>query len=171
MADVIDPRHFRNILGHYPTGVSVVTSVDNDGLPVGMSVGSFTSVSLDPPLVAFLPAMSSSTWPKIKATAKFGVNILADNQHDLCAGFAKSGGAKFSGVSHRLSANGTPVIDGIAAWIECELYAVYEAGDHEIALGRVIALSAHADKKPLLVFKGGYGGFMSLPPQTSAKGC
>ncbi len=165
MSAAIYPRHFRDILSHYPTGVSVITSVGDDGFPLGMSVGSFTSVSLDPPLVAFLPGTSSTTWPKIKASGKFGVNVLADGQHELCGGFAKPGGAKFEGVAYRLSPTGVPVIDNAAAWIECSLYAVYEAGDHEIALGRVVALSADADKKPLLVFKGSYGGFMLMPQQ------
>lgn len=158
-----DSATFRRVLGHYPTGVCVVTAVEQDDGPVGMVVGSFTSVSLDPPLVAFFPAKTSSSWPRIEGAGRFCVNILASDQQQLCARFAARGVEdKFSGVSHRVSANGSPILDGVVAWIDCMLEAVYEAGDHYIALGRVAALEVESPGKPLLFFQGAYGEFAHL---------
>ncbi len=159
---LFDSATFRRVLGHYPTGVCVVTAVDAEG-PTGMVVGSFTSVSLDPPLVAFFPAKSSSSWPRIEQAGKFCVNVLASDQQALCGQFAAKGSDKFSGVSHRVSANGSPILDGVVAWIDCALEAVHEAGDHYIVLGRVIALEASAPGKPLLFFQGSYGEFTHFP--------
>ena len=159
----IDGAAFRRVLGHHPTGVSVVTAVGTDGMPLGMAVGSFTSVSLDPPLVAFLPDKRSSTWPGIEAAGKFCVNVLAADQEAVCRRFSRSGAGKFDGVSHRLSDNASPVLDDVVAWIDCSLYAVHEAGDHFIAIGRVVALDVVRPERPLLFFKGGYGEFASLP--------
>lgn len=160
----IDSRYFRNVLGHYPTGVSIVTSEDEEGTAAGITVGSFTSVSLDPPLVAFLPSRGSSSWPRIQRSGKFGVNVLSEDQHALALKFARPGRDKFEGVAQTRSAQGLPRLHGSAAWIACELYAVYDAGDHEIALGRVIELEADPDKKPLLVLRGSYGAFLAMPP-------
>lgn len=156
----IDAALFRRILGHYPTGVCVITARDADGAASGMVVGSFTSVSLDPPLVAFFPDKGSSSWPRIEKTGRFCVNILGEEQGDLCRRFASKIENKFEGVSHRLSDAGLPILDGVVAWIDCTLEAVHEAGDHYIVLGRVRALdSDHPDARPLLFFRGGYGGF------------
>lgn len=155
----IDPATFRRILGHYPTGVCVITSVDDAGARLGFVVGSFSSVSLDPPLVAFFPDKKSSTWPRIEATKRFCVNVLGDDQGDLCRRFASKADDKFDGVTHRTSPAGLPILDGVVAWIDCDLYAVYEAGDHYIALGRVHALDSEAPTRPLLFFQGGYGRF------------
>src|ERR1700704_4437262 len=94
----IDARHFRNVLGNYPTGVVVITAIDQAGAPAGMAVGSFTSVSLDPPLVAFLPDKSSTSFPKIRTAASFCVTVLAADQEDVCRAFATRGGDKFAGV-------------------------------------------------------------------------
>lgn len=159
---VFDSATFRRVLGHYPTGVCVVTAVDQGGGPTGMVVGSFTSVSLDPPLVAFFPAKSSSSWPLIERAGKFCVNVLASDQQALCGQFSAKGGDKFSGVSHRVSTNGSPILDGVVAWIDCTLDAVHEAGDHYIVLGRVIALEVDRPGKPLLFFQGAYGEFSHL---------
>ncbi|HJT40810.1 MAG TPA: flavin reductase family protein [Sphingobium sp.] len=160
---LIDGATFRRVLGHYPTGVCVVTAVEEDGTPTGMVVGSFTSVSLDPPLVAFFPAKTSSSWPRIERAGKFCVNVLASDQQALCGRFAAKGGDKFTGVSHRVSANGSPILDGVVAWIDCTLDAVHEAGDHYIVLGRVVALEAETPGKPLLFFQGAYGEFTHFP--------
>lgn len=151
---------FRGVLGNYPTGVCIVTSVEADGTPVGMSVGSFTSISLDPPLVGFFPAASSTSWPRIRASGRFGVNVLADDQQALCARFARSDRPRFEGVGYMVSAEGLPRIDGIVAWIACDLEAVLEVGDHEIAVGRVSALDAARDRAPLLFCRGGYGAYV-----------
>lgn len=155
----IDSARFRHVLGHYPTGVCVVTACDSDGSTSGMVVGSFTSVSLDPPLVAFFPDKSSTSWPRIERAGKFCVNILASDQGDLCRRFASKGEDKFAGLSHRISTNGSPVLDDVVAWIDCSLYAVHEAGDHYIVLGRVHELDIARADQPLLFFRGKYGNF------------
>jgi len=152
-----DAATFRRILGHYPTGVCAVTAMQANGAPVAMIVGSFTSVSLDPPLVAFFPDKGSTTWPKLEACGGFCVNVLADDQDLLCGTLASKAPDKFDGVPHHLSARGAPILDGALAWIDCSLYAVYEAGDHYIAVGQVHALDIHHPGTPLLFHKGRYG--------------
>lgn len=153
-------REFRRILGHYPTGVCAVTAMV-EGKPVGMIVGSFTSVSLDPPLVGFFPDRSSSTWPRIESAGRFCVNVLADGQQDVCQSLAAKGEDKFAGVGFGLSELGSPIIDGALAWIDCELDAVHEAGDHLIVLGRVKWLDLHHEGGPMIFHKGGYGAVTS----------
>jgi 3-hydroxy-9,10-secoandrosta-1,3,5(10)-triene-9,17-dione monooxygenase reductase component len=152
---------FRRVLGHFPTGVVIVTAV-HDGRPAGMSIGSFTSVSLDPPLVAILPAKTSTSWPAIEAAGAFCVNILNARQEALCRAFATSGADKFAGVTWRTAPSGSPVLAGALAWLDCSLEQVVEAGDHLIALGRVAALDVGEqgedwDSGPLVFFQGGYG--------------
>ena len=153
---------FRRVLGHFPTGVVIVTAI-YDGAPAGMSIGSFTSVSLDPPLIAILPAKTSVSWPRIAAAGVFCVNILNARQEALCRIFATSGADKFAGVSWRAAASGSPVLAGALAWLDCSLEQVVEAGDHLIALGRVTSLDVGDDldegqvAEPLVFFQGGYG--------------
>jgi 3-hydroxy-9,10-secoandrosta-1,3,5(10)-triene-9,17-dione monooxygenase reductase component len=154
-----DTATFRHVLGHYPTGLCVITAVAPDGTPAGMVVGSFTSVSLEPPLVAFFPDKNSTSWPRIEAAQRFCVNVLASTQKEICRRFAVSGGNKFDALSHRLSTNGSPVLDGVVAWIDCDLEAVHEAGDHYIALGLVRELEVGLPNSPLLFFRGSYGAF------------
>jgi 3-hydroxy-9,10-secoandrosta-1,3,5(10)-triene-9,17-dione monooxygenase reductase component len=158
---MIDGVRFRHVLGHYPTGVCIVTAMDTNGVATGMVIGSFTSVSLEPPLIAFLPGTRSTTWPRVAAVGKFCVNVLACNQLSLCKQFAVCGDHKFAGISHRLSSNGSPILDGVIAWIQCDLHAVYEAGDHIIVLGHVSELEVQKAVGPLLFFRGGYGTFVS----------
>jgi flavin reductase (DIM6/NTAB) family NADH-FMN oxidoreductase RutF len=156
----ISPRQFRDVLGHFPTGVAVITSVGTDGQPIGMAVGSFTSVSLNPPLVAFLPDRGSSTFPAIQAAGRFCVNVLAGGQEDLCRSFATRGADRFEGVAWRPAPHtGSPVLTGAVAWIDCELGEVHEAGDHDIVIGKVLALEVETPTLPLLFFQGGYGTF------------
>jgi flavin reductase (DIM6/NTAB) family NADH-FMN oxidoreductase RutF len=163
----IDSRAFRTILGHYPTGVCVITAMEQNGRPIGMAVGSFTSVSLSPPLVAFFPDKRSSSWPRIEKTGSFCVNILADDQEGLCRRFSSPVDDRFEDVSHRLSDAGLPILDDVIAWIDCTLHAVHEAGDHYIVLGEVHALDVERRKRPpLLFFQGGYGQFSPFPVDT-----
>lgn len=151
----LEGREFRRILGHYPTGVCVVTAPGESG-PVGMVVGSFTSVSLDPALVAFLPDRRSTTWPKIEAAGQFCVNILAESQQVICETFSSRVERKFDAISYRLSETGLPIIRGVVAWIDCQLHAVHEAGDHFIAIGLVRALDVERPDPPLVFLRGGY---------------
>ena len=162
----VEAAHFRQVLGHFPTGVAVITAIDAAGCPVGMAVGSFTSVSLDPPLVGFLPDRSSTSFPRIRTAASFCVNVLAADQRELCQRFASRGGDKFAGLEWAPAPSGAPRLAGVAAWIDCDLVSVSEAGDHYFVLGRVRELDAQADATPLVFHRGGYGGIEPLPPPT-----
>lgn len=162
MGDPTDPSWFRQVLGQYPTGVCAVTAIEPDGTPTGFVVGSFTSVSLDPPLVAFFPDRASTSWPKIEAAGKFCVNIIGADQEQLCRQFAAKGADRFEGVGWRPAATGSPVLEGVVAWIDCELESVTEAGDHFIVVGAVKELEIEEPSLPLLFFQGGYGRFAPL---------
>ncbi|MGW5514431.1 flavin reductase family protein [Nocardia africana] len=155
----IDPRLFRDILGHFPTGVVAVTALDDCGEPVGMAVGSFTSVSLDPPLVAFLPDRSSTTFPKIRSANRFCANVLGAGQQHVCRSMSRKGTNKFADVTWETTPSGLPRIVGSLAWIDCEIEAIHEAGDHFIVVGRVEHLELDTPESPLIFFQGGYGGF------------
>lgn len=144
MASDIDPSLFRSVLGHAPTSVVVVTGRNADGVPFGITIGSFVSVSLDPPLVGFLPGLSSRSWQAIRESGRFCVNVLSASQEDLCWKFAKEGDDKFSGVAHTISTLGNPVLEGCVATIDCTIEAEHEAGDHWFVVGRVDSMS-HAD--------------------------
>lgn len=162
MSTDISPETFRRILGHYPTGICVISTLDSRNMPIGMAVGSFSSASLDPPLIVFLPAKTPTTWPHIEQMGRFCVNVLGEHQEAVCRAFAKPGDDKFVAVSHRPSHAGLPILDGTAAWIDCDIDAVHEAGDHWIVLGRVTALDVNGPMRPLLFFKGGYGQFAPI---------
>jgi flavin reductase (DIM6/NTAB) family NADH-FMN oxidoreductase RutF len=160
-----DAQQFRNVLGHFPTGVTIVSGMHGDE-PVGFTIGSFTSVSLDPPLVGFLPMKDSDTWAAMAASGSFCVNILSRQQADLCWKFAKSDNEadRYNEVDWHRGPTGSPIIDRAVAWIDCTVEHVYEMGDHYFVLGRVVALEADADHDgegpfPLLFFKGTLGGF------------
>ena len=155
-------KWFREVLGQYPTGVCVVTAMTADRLPVGMAVGSFTSVSLNPPLVAFFPDRASTSWPRVKQTERFCVNILSAEQESVCRRFASKAENKFQGLAYRTSMAGSPVLEGVVAWIDCAIDSVAEAGDHFIVKGRVEELHIESSSLPLLFFQGGYGRFLPL---------
>lgn len=148
-------RKFRDVLGRFCTGVTVVTSVSN-GQPVGMTCQSFSSVSLDPPLVLFCPSKSSHAWPQMQRAGFFCVNLLSHDQLDLSNTFAKKGVDKFAGVSWRSSATGAPLLDGVLGWVDCTIYAVHEAGDHYVVIGRVMDLGVEEAPHPLLFYRGRY---------------
>jgi flavin reductase (DIM6/NTAB) family NADH-FMN oxidoreductase RutF/DNA-binding IclR family transcriptional regulator len=157
--DPFDPQRFRRVLGQYPTGVSVVTTKDETGTPVGMAVGSFNSVSLDPPLIAFFPKRESTTWQRIERARSFCVNILSADQEHLCRRFAAPSLDRFAGIGSREASSGSPIIDGVVAWIDCDIEFVHEAGDHYIVIGRVRELDIENASLPLLFYQGGYGRF------------
>jgi flavin reductase (DIM6/NTAB) family NADH-FMN oxidoreductase RutF len=156
LSPTFDDQHFRRVLGHFGSGVAIITSLNGDE-PVGMAVQSFSSLSLDPPYVFFAPAKTSTSWPRIRETGKFCANVLSEEQQELSTGFAVSGGDKFSGVGWRTSSNGTPILDGVLVWIDCDIEAEHDAGDHSIVIGRVRELDVERDGRPLLFFRGGYG--------------
>lgn len=162
-----DPAVMRRVLGHFCTGVAVVTGHDGDR-PLGFTCQSVTSVSLDPPYISFCPSKSSSSWPLIRATGSVCVNVLAADQRDVCSGFARSGSDKFDGVDWAPAAGGSPIIAGTLASIEADIEFEHEAGDHTIVVGRVTALRAHPEREPLLFFRGAFGGFASGIDRMSA---
>ncbi len=160
-----DPRELRHVFGHHPTGVCAITAVD-DQQPVGMAVGSFTSVSLNPPLVAFQPDKSSTSFPCIRRAGSFAVNVLSSDQENICRTFATKGGDKFAELAWTPSKiTGSPILEDIVAWVDCRIESVIEAGDHYIVLGRVLGLAVVRDTSPMVFFQGGYGSYADLPSQ------
>lgn len=159
MVAQIDSAHFRRVMGRYPTGISMVAAQGADGSPIGMIVGTFGSVSMDPPLVSFMPAKTSTTWPLIEQAGSFSVNVLSVEQEAVCRAFRGDQASRFAGESWRTGVTGSPVLARAAAWVECEVESVLDAGDHFIVLGRVLALDSENTNLPMLFFQGGYGSF------------
>ncbi|WP_435832419.1 flavin reductase family protein [Nonomuraea rubra] len=157
----LDSRRFRQVLGRFATGVVAITAVDPmDGQPCGLAANSFTSVSLDPPLVAFCVAYTSTSWPRVRGAKALTVNVLAEHQQAVCAQLATKGGDKFAGLTWTISPGGNPVLEGALAWLDCAVEAEHPAGDHVIVVARVLQLDTHAEGGPLVFFRGGYGGFV-----------
>ncbi|MET9961875.1 flavin reductase family protein [Streptomyces sp. NPDC006326] len=158
----VSPVEFRAVLGNFASGVTIVTAppgADEDG-PAGFACQSFASLSLDPPLVTFMVARTSTTWPRIARAGVFCVNILGAGQGELCRAFAVSGADKFAGVAHRPApVTGSPQLDAVPAWIDCRIHAVHTGGDHLIVVGRVEAMGAADEGEPLLFHKGRFGRF------------
>jgi 3-hydroxy-9,10-secoandrosta-1,3,5(10)-triene-9,17-dione monooxygenase reductase component len=153
----IDQRALRDALGHFASGVTVISGVDDEG-PVGFTCQSFYSVSMDPPLVSFSVMKTSTTYPRIRDTGRFAVNVLSRDQHDVSSQFARKGADKWAGVSWEPTTSGNPAILDSLMWIDCEIWAEHEAGDHLIVIGRVVETSPvewHRSE-PLLFFKGAY---------------
>jgi 3-hydroxy-9,10-secoandrosta-1,3,5(10)-triene-9,17-dione monooxygenase reductase component len=155
----LDQARFREVLGHFATGVTIVTA-NEAGVPVGFSCQSFSALSLDPPMVILAPAKSSTSWPRIAEAGAFAVNILAEGQEALCHNFAISGGDKFEGVEWTPGVTGSPIIAGSLAVIECTLGAIYEGGDHELVTGHVVALDVGRGT-PLIFYRSGFGSFVA----------
>ncbi len=153
-----DSARYRQVLGHFATGVTVVTGT-LDGQPMGLSVNSFTSVSLAPPLVAFCIARTSTTWPRLRARGHFCVNILAEDQEQLARVFATRLVDKFTGVGWTPAPSGSPVVLGALAWLDCTVEAEHEAGDHLIVVGRANNMEVVHEAGPLIFYRGGYGRF------------
>jgi len=158
---IVEPAQMREVLGHFASGVTVLTAVTPDG-PIGFTCQSFSSLSLEPPLVVFAPGRSSTTWPRLRDLGRFCINVLAEGQDDVSQNFALSGGDKFAGVRWTASAHGSPVLDGVVAWIDAALWAEYDGGDHTLVAARVLDLGADDDRRPLLFHRGAYG-FLQRP--------
>lgn len=150
---VVTEERFRSVLGSFATGVTIITSTD-DGEPVGMAANSFTSVSLDPPLVSFCAAETSTTYPRISASGRFCVNVLAEHQEGVARTFGRSDVDRFAAVGYGHSPFGAPVLEGVMAWLDCAIVAEHVAGDHLIVVGRVEALNVDDAHLPLLFFRG-----------------
>ncbi|MFF2553048.1 3-hydroxy-9,10-secoandrosta-1,3,5(10)-triene-9,17-dione monooxygenase reductase subunit [Nocardia sp. NPDC058058] len=153
----IDARQFRNVLGQFCTGITVITTFDGDSAPIGFACQSFAALSLDPPLIVFCPTKASKSWAAIEANGKFCVNILAEEQQSVCARFGSREPDKFAGVPWSTSALELPVLDDALATIQCTVDQVVDGGDHYIVIGRVQALSESTDSgRPLLFYRGQY---------------
>jgi 3-hydroxy-9,10-secoandrosta-1,3,5(10)-triene-9,17-dione monooxygenase reductase component len=148
-----EPERFRQVLGHFCTGVTIITTVE-DGEPAGFACQSCAALSLDPPLVLFCPSRSSATWSRIARAGHFCANVLADEQRELARVFGRSGPGKFAGVRWSPSSSGAPVLDGALTWVGATVEAVHEAGDHHVVLGRVTELGACRAGPPLLFYRG-----------------
>ncbi len=164
--NTIDAGRFKSVMGHFATGVSIVTAIDADtGKPLGFTAQSFLSLSIDPPLVAVSPALASSSWPKIAKADGLCINILGADQEALCRGFATPSDDKFAGVGWRAShTTGAPIIDGSLAWIDGRIEATYPGGDHEIVVISVLDLGEATSEGggvagPLLFYRAGFGSF------------
>lgn len=150
-----DAASFRSVLGHFATGITVITAMDGDE-PVGIAANSFTAVSLDPPLVLFCAAKSSSTWPRIQRSGHFMVNVLDEHQEHICRLFAEKGADRFGQIEWDATTRG-PVLHDVHAWLDCTIETEHDAGDHVIVVGRVHELGLTADAGPLLFYQGRYG--------------
>jgi 3-hydroxy-9,10-secoandrosta-1,3,5(10)-triene-9,17-dione monooxygenase reductase component len=150
---------FRQVLGHFCTGITVITTMDADG-PAGFACQAFAALSLDPPLVLFCPGRSSATWPRIARTGMFCANVLAAGQRELARTFgvsATTGVDKFAGLPWSAAASGAPVLDGVLTWVDCAVRDVHEAGDHYVVIAEVTELGPVRADEPLLFYRGRYG--------------
>ncbi len=161
-ANGLDARDLRRAFGNFATGVTIVTTLDENGQPCGFTANSFTSVSIDPPLL--LISIASSAWgcEIFRKSAGFAVNILAQSQRDLSNRFARAGEDKFAGVSWRGAATGAPILDEVVAWFDCEHHQQVEAGDHVLLIGRVRRY-AYDTRAPLGFCRGAYVSYGLTP--------
>lgn len=151
-----DQSEFRRVMGHFATGVTVVTTLDAEGRPCGLTANAVSSVSLDPPLVLICVDKKAETAACFTASGVFTVNVLSEAQEGLSRRFAKSGPDKFTGVGFRTGSNGAPVLDGVIARIECRIRQSVDAGDHTIHVGEAGEIGVEGELDPLLYFRGGY---------------
>lgn len=158
--EATDSTAFRRVLGHFASGITVVTAALDDHR-VGFTCQSFASVSLDPPLVAFFAREDSLSWATIRESGTFAVNVLSRRQEQVARVFGTRGVDKFRDVDVTRSPNGSPLINGVIAWLDCRVENIFQAGDHEGVLGRVDVVAHVHNAPPLLYFRGGYGTFES----------
>jgi len=149
------PTHFRQLLGRFAAGVTVLAATDAAGRPVGMTASSVASVSLDPPLLLVAVSHESDMHPVLLDARHFGLSVLAEDQEGLSRRFAEEEGDRFRDIAYRLSENGIPVLEGVVATIECAKHSAVPGGDHTVFFGRVIG-GTTSDRMPLVHYRGGY---------------
>jgi len=154
----IDKNELRRVMGHFATGVTIITTVAKDGQMVGLTANALTSVSLVPPLLLICVDKSADSYPHFADSKLFTVNVLSGDQEDLSRRFATKSDNKFQGVAYRVGANGAPILGNVLAFMECRIVASYEGGDHTIYLGEIEEASA-LEGQPLLFYRGGYRSF------------
>jgi flavin reductase (DIM6/NTAB) family NADH-FMN oxidoreductase RutF len=155
----LDIAELRRTLGSFATGVAITTTLDSSGVPKGFTANSFTSVSLDPPLVLVCVDKAASCYPAFAATTHFGINILNEAQQHLSRGFASKSDDKFADVPWVSGVTGSPIFPDSTAWLDCELYNRVEAGDHLILIGKVVNFGHSPEKQPLGYHRGSYIAF------------
>ncbi len=148
----VDNAQFRAVMSSVPTSVVVVTGMSESGAPIGATIGSFTSVSLEPLLVGFLPTINMVAWQEIRKTGKFCVNVLSADQEDACWAFASNKDDRFEGIKWSKSPAGMPMLDGVVAWIDCDIHSETELGDHYFVAGLVTAMEAIHNAAPAMIF-------------------
>lgn len=156
-----DAARYRQVMGHFCTGVVIVTAIA-DGTPIGWTAQSLTALSLEPPLISVCPARNSSRWPRIAASGGFCVNVLGEDQEQLCRAFAMGGDDLFDDVAWSAAPiTGAPLLEGVLGWVDCRIVAEHEAGDHLIVVAAVEDMGLGTEAGPLLFYRGGYGRFDS----------
>ncbi|MEV0184739.1 flavin reductase family protein [Streptomyces sp. NPDC050625] len=153
----IDQHQFRTTMGRFASGLTVVAALDESGRPAGLACQSFSSLSLDPPLILVCIGKGSTSWGQIEPTGRFGVSILAEEQKDVCAALGRRDPDKFDAVPWHTSEHGAVHIDGALATIDCRISTIHEAGDHVVVIGEVIDLAVRREGAPLLFYCGSYG--------------
>ena len=154
-SEAIEPLRFRQALGQFASGVTIITSQLSEG-PVGFTCSAFYSVSVSPALVSFCVKKQSASYPAIRQTGRFAINMLSAEQAALSSRFAQRGADKWQGVEWSLSPLGNPLLAGSMQWLDCEIYAEHEAGDHLMVIGQVKALNQATACQPLIHFTGQY---------------
>ena len=152
----LDGRAFRDALGWFATGVTVITTRSAEGALVGFTANSFSSVSLDPPLILFSLSREAKSLPFFEACAHFAVNILSKEQTDLSSRFAGAAHDKWHGIGFTIGEGGCPVLDGVVAVFECAVHDMHDGGDHRIFIGRVLRMQSAPEGQPLLFCRGAY---------------
>lgn len=150
-----DPRSFRDTMGRYPTGVAIITAATPDG-PAGLAVNSFTSVSLEPALIAFCPMLTSTSWAQLRPIGGFAVSLLREDHEGVARRFAQKGVDRFAEFAWELSPAGHPVLTDALGWLDTTIETISTAGDHEVVIARVDRWSPAGEGKPLVFFGGGY---------------
>jgi 4-nitrophenol 2-monooxygenase / 4-nitrocatechol 4-monooxygenase, reductase component len=159
---VIDPNDFRHVLGHFATGVTIISTCDADGRPTGLTASAFSSVSLDPPLILVCVDHKSQSYPALRDRGRFAVNVLGHDQEHVSRRFATTRLDKFDEIPHRISELGLPLVEGALAQLECTTVNAHVAGDHTIFVGRVEAARVLGEH-PLLYFRGKYQRLVTPP--------
>lgn len=152
----VDQSEFRRVMGHFATGVTIITTHDGQGQLAGLTANAVASVSLNPPLVLVCVDKSAESYPALDASRVFAINILSEQQEAISRRFAKSGGDKFTGLGFRNGSTGAPILNDVIAHLDCEVRHAFDAGDHTIYVGEAIEISVDGEHEPLLYFRGGY---------------
>jgi flavin reductase len=152
----VDQLEFRSVMGHFATGVTIVTTHDGAGKISGLTANAVASVSLEPPMVLVCVDKNSDSYPMFGASKAFAINILSNGQETLSRRFAKSGGDKFTGIGFRIGVSGSPILADTIAFLDCQVRYEFDAGDHTIYIGEAVDIAVSSDSDPLLYFRGGY---------------